>query len=263
MGTYAFKGKHVLITGASGGLGSALAKLLAAEGAKLVVTSRSEKALDELISKLPHKKDAAAFTADLSISGEAVKLVNEAVSALGYIDVLVNNAGVGYFALMQEATEENIRHLFEVNTFSPLALIKTLLPHMQKRGGGRVVNILSCAGRVPIPTVGVYGGSKSALAVMANTMRLELQPEGIDIINIYPGTVATAFEEHAFREEERPRSYQSGPNHKLWRSSQSDKTSTGSPGGRLEPTSMGADGVDTSITRRPEPSSGSRLMARE
>ncbi|MGD9411853.1 MAG: SDR family NAD(P)-dependent oxidoreductase, partial [Desulfobacterales bacterium] len=204
MGTYAFKGKHVLITGASGGLGSALAKLLAAEGAKLVVTSRSEKALDELISKLPHKKDAAAFTADLSISGEAVKLVNEAVSALGYIDVLVNNAGVGYFALMKEATEENIRHLFEVNTFSPLVLIKTLLPHMQKRGSGRVVNILSCAGRVPIPTVGVYGGSKSALAVMTNTMRLELEPEGIDIINIYPGTVATAFEEHAFREEERP-----------------------------------------------------------
>ena len=67
-----------------------------------------------------------------------------------------------------------------------------------------MINILSCAGRVPIPTVGVYGGSKSALAVMTNTMRLELEPRGIDIINIYPGTVATAFEEHAFREEERP-----------------------------------------------------------
>jgi MoaA/NifB/PqqE/SkfB family radical SAM enzyme len=83
-------------------------------------------------------------------------------------------------------------------------LINTLLPEMKKRAGGRVVNILSCAGRVPIPTVGVYGGSKSALAVMTNTMRLELEPKGIDIINIYPGTVATAFEEHAFREEERP-----------------------------------------------------------
>lgn len=204
MGTYAFKGKHVLITGASGGLGSALAKLLAEEGARLVVTSRSEKALNELISKLSHNEGAVAITADLSVAGEAAKLAGEAVSALGHIDMVINNAGLGYFALMQEATEENIRHLFEVNTFSPLALIKTLLPHMQKRGGGRVVNILSCAGRVPIPTVGVYGGSKSALAVMANTMRLELQPEGIDIINIYPGTVATAFEEHAYREEERP-----------------------------------------------------------
>jgi MoaA/NifB/PqqE/SkfB family radical SAM enzyme len=104
---------------------------------------------------------------------------------------------------MEEASEENIRHLFEVNTLSPLLMIKELLPHMRKTGGGRVVNILSCAGRVPIPSVGVYGGSKSALALMANTMRLELESSGIDIINVYPGTVATAFEEHAFREENR------------------------------------------------------------
>ena len=129
---YAFKGKHVLITGASGGLGSALAKLLAEEGARLVVTSRSQKALNELISKLPHNEDAVAIAADLSISGEAEKLASEAVSALDRIDVLINNAGVGYFALMEEATEENIRHLFEVNTLSPLVLIKTLLPEMQK-----------------------------------------------------------------------------------------------------------------------------------
>jgi short-subunit dehydrogenase/MoaA/NifB/PqqE/SkfB family radical SAM enzyme len=204
MKRYAFKDKHILVTGASGGLGSALIKLLAERGARLVITSRSETALNELISKLPHKENAVAITADLSKAGEAAKLGHEAVAALGHIDVLINNAGVGYFALMEEATEENIRHLFEVNTLSPLMLIKTLLPEMQKRSSSRVVNILSCAGRVPIPTVGVYGGSKSALAVMANTMRLELEPKGIDVINIYPGTVATAFEEHAFREEERP-----------------------------------------------------------
>ena len=105
---------------------------------------------------------------------------------------------------MAEATEENIRHLFEVNTFSPIALVKALVPHMKARGKGRVVNIVSCAGRVPIPTVGVYGGSKSALAVMGNTMRLELAPVGIDIINVYPGTVDTSFEENALREESRP-----------------------------------------------------------
>ena len=204
MKPYSFKDRNILITGASGGLGSALAKLLAEKGARLVLTSRSEKALNELISKLPSKEKAVALTADLSKPGEAEILARAAASALGHIDVLINNAGVGYFALMEEATEENIRHLFEVNTLSPLVLINSLLPEMQKRVGGRVVNILSCAGRVPIPTVGVYGGSKSALAVMTNTMRLELEPKGIDIINIYPGTVATAFEEHAFREEERP-----------------------------------------------------------
>jgi short-subunit dehydrogenase/MoaA/NifB/PqqE/SkfB family radical SAM enzyme len=157
-----------------------------------------------MIVKLPRKENAVAITADLSKPGEATKLAQDAISAFGHIDVLINNAGVGYFALLEEATEENIRRLFEVNTFSPLVLIKALLPQMQNQGSGRLVNIVSCAGRVPIPTVGVYGGSKSALAVMANTMRLELEPKGIDIINIYPGTVATAFEEHAFNEEERP-----------------------------------------------------------
>ena len=204
MKPYSLDGKRILITGASGGLGSALVKLIAQQNVRLAVTSRSETALDELISKLPHREHAVAITADLAQPGEAVRLVDEAISALGHIDVLINNAGVGYFALMAEASEENIRHLFEVNTLSPLMLIKALLPQMLKRGAGRVVNILSCAGRVPIPSVGVYGGSKSALAVMANTMRLELEPNGIDIINVYPGTVATAFEEHAFREEDRP-----------------------------------------------------------
>ena len=201
---YAFKDRHILVTGASGGLGSALAKLLAEKGARLALTSRSETALNELISKLPVKENAVAIAADLSRPGEAERLAQTAVSALGHIDVLINNAGVGYFALMEETTEDNIRNLFEVNTLSPLILIKTLLPQMQKRAGGRVVNILSGAGRVPIPSVGVYGGSKSALAVMTNTMRLELEPKGIDIINIYPGTVATSFEENAFREEDRP-----------------------------------------------------------
>ncbi len=204
MKRYSFKDKHVLVTGASGGLGSALVKFLADKGARLAVTSRSEKALNELISKLPGNENAVAITADLSRPGEAEKLAREAVSAFGRIDVLINNAGVGYFALMEEATAESMRHLFEVNTFAPMALIQALLPQMKKRGSGRIINIVSCAGRVPIPTVGIYGGSKSALAVMANTMRLELEPRGIDIVNIYPGTVNTAFEEHAFREEDRP-----------------------------------------------------------
>jgi len=204
MTPYSFDGKHVLVTGASGGLGSALVKFLAHKGARLAVTSRSEKALKQLISGLPGNENAVAMPADLSQPGETEKLAREAVSALGHVDVLINNAGVGYFALMEETTLESLRHLFEVNTFAPMALIQAFLPQMKKRGSGRIINIVSCAGRVPIPTVGIYGGSKSALAVMTNTMRLELEPRGIDIINIYPGTVATAFEEHAFREEDRP-----------------------------------------------------------
>jgi short-subunit dehydrogenase/MoaA/NifB/PqqE/SkfB family radical SAM enzyme len=202
--TYSFEQKNVLVTGASGGLGSAIVQELASVGANLIISCRSLSTLDALIHSLPAETCVRAIAADLGERGEAGRLAGEAVRALGRIDVLFNIAGIGYFSLMEEASEENIRHLFEVNTFSPLLLIKHLLPPMKESGGGRIINIVSCAGRVPIPTVGVYGGSKSALAVMANTMRIELAPAGIDLLNIYPGTTATAFEENALREEARP-----------------------------------------------------------
>ncbi len=198
-----YRGKKILVTGATGDLGKALVKSLAQAGAYLIITSRSERKLRELSTSLATEPEIITLTADLSIPGEAEKLAKEALKSAGHIDVLFNNAGLGYFALMEEADEEKIRHLFEVNTFSPFSLINTLLPHMKMRGTGRIVNIVSSAGRVPIPTVGVYGGSKSALAVMANTMRLELEPKGIDILNIYPGTVNNSFEKNAMREEDR------------------------------------------------------------
>lgn len=203
MDHYSFKDKTVLVTGATRGLGSALASLLAGRGARLIVSSRSEKALQELIRRLPETTQVQYFTADLSVPGEAEKLARNAISAFGFVDCLFNNAGLGYFALMEEASDENIRYLFEVNTFSPLALIRTVVPQMKRRRGGRIVNIVSAAGRVPIPSVGVYGGSKSALAVMANTMRLELEPFNVDIINVYPGIIDSSFEENASSEKGR------------------------------------------------------------
>lgn len=204
MKKYSFKNKHVLVTGASGGLGSALVQRLARTGARLAVSSRSSNALNELIATLPAGTSVFPVTADLSKPGEAEKLADEAVRALGHIDVLFNNAGIGYFSLMAEATETNLRHLFEVNAFSPLLLIQALLPQMKKRGSGRIINVISSGFRVPIPTVGVYNGSKAALSAMSNTMRLELAPSNVDMINIYPGTIDTAFEENALHQDDRP-----------------------------------------------------------
>ncbi len=205
METYSFSGKNVIVTGASGGLGSSLCKMLVDQGANLVLTARSKTALEEVAARFEGTSSRIEIiSADLSRPGEAERLGSDSLEKMGHIDAIFNNAGVGYFALMEEATEENIRRLFELNTFAPLILIKTLIPHMKQRGSGRIINIVSAAGRVPIPTVGVYGGSKSALAVMANTMRLELQPFGIDIVNIYPGTIDSSFEENALREGERP-----------------------------------------------------------
>lgn len=199
-----FSYKVVLLTGASGGVGVGIARRLSEQGARLVVSGRSAADLKRLVGELPRPDEAVAIAADLGEPGEASRLATRALEAAGRVDVLINNAGLGYSALVEEADEQRMRHLFEVNTFAPLLLARALVPQMKQRGGGRIINIVSCAGRVPIPTVGVYGGSKSALAMMANTMRLELEPAGVDVLNIYPGTVDTDFEQKACRERLRP-----------------------------------------------------------
>lgn len=204
MAEYSFEDKQILVTGATGGIGGALATLLSEAGASLLLSSRSGRSLEQLIKKLPFSNRAQALSYDLSVPGEAEKLADKALEIFGHVDVFFNLAGVGYFALMEEATEKNIRYLFELNTFSPVILMNRLIPHMIRQRGGRIINIVSCAGRIPIPTEGVYGGSKSALAVMANTMRFEVALQNIDILNIYAGTSATEFERNARRENERP-----------------------------------------------------------
>ena len=116
MEKYSFSEKHVLVTGAGGGLGSALVSGLAEMRAQLIVSSRSLKALNELISNLPEKAHAIAIEADLSIPGQAEMLAQKALDAMGHIGVLFNNAGIGYFALMEEATEERLSATFSRST---------------------------------------------------------------------------------------------------------------------------------------------------
>jgi short-subunit dehydrogenase/MoaA/NifB/PqqE/SkfB family radical SAM enzyme len=200
---YSLRDKVVLLTGATGGLGQVLARRFAVEGAQLILTGRSMSALVELIATLPDPTRATALDGELHHPGEASRLASAAEEVHGRVDLLVNNAGMGYFALVEEATDEGVRELFELNTFTPMTLMRALVPGMKARGEGRIVNVASAAGRVPIPTVGIYGGSKSALAMMANTMRFELEPAGIAIVNVYPGTIDTAFEVNALRERER------------------------------------------------------------
>lgn len=199
-----FSGKSVLLTGASRGIGAGLAHELSKQQARLVVCSRSEADLNRMILTLAHPELATAIEADLGQPGEAARLAALALQAVGHVDVLINNAGRGYFALVEEADEQRVRLLFEVNTFSPLVLTQTLTARMKQQGGGKVINIVSSVGKVPVPSEGVYGASKSALAMMANTMRLELEGTGVEILNIYPGTVDTDFEARACREHDRP-----------------------------------------------------------
>jgi short-subunit dehydrogenase/MoaA/NifB/PqqE/SkfB family radical SAM enzyme len=198
------KGAVILITGASGGLGSALAERLAAGGARLVLAGRRRDALERLAARLECSEPPRIVLGDLSRPGASETVFREAVAAWGRIDVLVNNAGAGYFALGTETSSDVTRHVFELNTLAPWDLARMAAAAMVERRRGTIVNIVSCSGRVPVPTTSVYGGSKSALAVMANTLRLEVEPSGVRVLNVYPGTVDTGFESNAFRESDRP-----------------------------------------------------------
>ncbi len=185
-GKFDYRDKIVLLTGASGGLGSSMARMLSDAGSYLVLSARSREALEELRASLSHPENADRDGGPFAQGG------GDAPGPRGGIAPRtdrrrVNNAGLGYFATMEEADEERLRYLFEVNMFAPLALARELIPGMKARGSGRIVNVVSFAGRVPIVTSASYGGSKSALAIMMNTMRLELAGTGIDVINIYPG----------------------------------------------------------------------------
>ena len=194
----------VLLTGATGGLGRELARRLVRAGTRVVASARSREDLDSLIHDLPGQAEARGIPADLERPGEAGRLAREATAVWGRLDVLINNAGVGYNALIEETDEEAVRRVFEVNTFSPLALIRAVLPGMVAQGHGLIVNIESCSGRGVTPTRGVYGASKSALAVLSNTLRLESEPLGVQVLDVYPGTLNTDFDDHAYRESGRP-----------------------------------------------------------
>jgi uncharacterized protein len=189
-------GKKVLLTGASTGIGRALAIQLAAQDAMLVVAARRRGLLDELaehITTAGHRPPVV-ITADLSAPGAANSLAESALRVLGgSIDIVINNAGVnltGPQSLI--ADSEAARQVFEVNVWSPLALTAAVLPAMRATGAGTVVNVTSTVQAVPLPLVGYYAASKAALAQATRSLRLELAGTPIRVLEVVPGSTDTA-----------------------------------------------------------------------
>jgi short-subunit dehydrogenase len=188
------RGKAVLLTGASSGIGWATAKALAAAGARVGVSARREEALTQLALQIRAAGgEAHVLPADLSVRGEASALAARATKALGQVDVLVNNAGVGMAASQWMGADGDVaRRLFETNVWSPLALTAALVPEMRGRGYGAVVNVASMGAVVPFVLVGHYGASKAALATATLALRNELRGSGIGVTLVLPGPVETA-----------------------------------------------------------------------
>jgi short-subunit dehydrogenase len=195
------RGWRVLLTGASSGIGAALALRLAERGARLVLASRSRERLEGLALHIGQRGgEAVAVPADVADAGQRAHLVEVAVAALGGLDALVNNAGVGAMGWFAEASEERLRRIFEVNFFAPVELTRLALPHLRRGRDPMLVNVSSVVGRRGLPGGSEYSASKFALTGWSESLRPELAREGIHVLVVTPGTVATEFKNNLLEE---------------------------------------------------------------
>lgn len=191
----AIRGKRILLTGASSGVGLVAARRLAKAGAILAVSARREDRLLALAEEVRRDGGAApqVLAADLSRRGEAAKLAERAVQALGGVDVLINNAGATTQALTWiGGDDDDERAMFETNVWSPLALVRSLAPAMISRGDGVIVNVGSMVRISPFPHLGHYAASRAAVAALSHVMSLELEPRGVRVFELDFGTIDTA-----------------------------------------------------------------------
>ena len=181
--------KTVLITGCSSGIGRATAKLFQRNGWRVVATLRHPDQETEL-KKLD---DVILLPLDVNDATSVGNAVNQALKKCGQIDVLINNAGYALMGAFENASEEQIRRQFDTNVFGLMRVTRALLPHFRQRKAGLIINVASMAGRLPIPLMSVYNGSKWAVQGFSECLTYELAPFNIQVKIVEPGAVDTAF----------------------------------------------------------------------
>lgn len=182
----------VLITGGTDGLGRAATELLASRGYRVFAGGRNadrRAALD----KFAREKKLPIETLELDVCSDAS--ANSAVSEIerraGPVDILINNAGIAFGAVMEEITLDDLRKQFETNFFGVVRVTQRVLPEMRNRRRGRIINMSSVSGKVAMPVMGPYTASKHALEGMSDSLRLELYPFGVHVVLIEPGYIHT------------------------------------------------------------------------
>jgi short-subunit dehydrogenase len=178
--------KRVFITGASSGIGLAMAKLLVAEGHEVWGTSRN-------LERIPKMPQWHAVRLDLADPLSAEAAFNAALTDAGYFDVLINNAGAGHFDPAELVPIETIASQFQILVFGQIQLMQLALRHMHARGGGLIINVTSLASRLPVPFMAAYNAAKAAMASFTMSIQLELGNSRVHVVDLQPADIRTEF----------------------------------------------------------------------
>jgi short-subunit dehydrogenase len=191
--------KVVVITGASMGIGEAIAKLFSDRGASIVFSSRELARAEAARARVGRPQQSLAVACDVCEPAQISALLRATLERFGRVDVWVNNAGFGLVDSIEHMDRQAYRRMFETNLFGAIEAMQQVIPVMKRQGSGRIINISSVAGYIAIPYMGAYGATKRALNAISRAARLELEGTGVSVINICPGYVRTGFGENAVR----------------------------------------------------------------
>ncbi|TDD03268.1 SDR family oxidoreductase [Nonomuraea deserti] len=179
------------ITGTSSGFGRLLTERLLARGDRVAATLRRPEALDDL--RAAHGDRLWVAQLDVTDAARVRHVVDEAFAALGTIDVVVNNAGFGVFASVEEAADEQIRQVIETNLLGSIHVIRAALPHLRAQGHGRILQVSTAGGQTAYPNFGYYHASKWGIEGFCESVAREIEPFGIGLTIVEPGATPTGF----------------------------------------------------------------------
>ena len=195
-------GKIVVVTGASMGIGEAIAKIFADQGASVVMLSRDAGRVEAARGRVGHGERTVAMACDVRHREDVERSIGLTLHHFQRIDGWVNNAGHGLLDSVAQMDMTACREMFDTNLFGAVAAMQAVIPAMRQQGGGTIINISSVAGHIPMPFHAAYSATKFALNAMGKAAGVELKKDGIHVLTVCPGYVQTPFSENAVRGNE-------------------------------------------------------------
>jgi short-subunit dehydrogenase len=192
-------GKVAVITGASMGIGEAIAKVFTDQGASVVLLSRDAGRVEAARSRVGHPERTLALSCDVRHREEIDRVISLTLHHFGRIDVWVNNAGHGLIDSVARMDMAPCREMFETNLFGAISAMQAVIPVMKQQSSGTIINISSVAGHIPLPYSAGYSGTKFALNAMGKAARVELRNRNVHVLTVCPGYVRTEFSANAVR----------------------------------------------------------------